>query len=99
MPYPGLLHPELLPLRQATADLCLHRRHSDTVRLSLWGVSGSWCTQGWFEPSEHLWWEWGLILNAILPLVPSCGASPLPLDMGYLFFGWVNGSKFSNLKQ
>ena len=54
--------------------------------LSLCGVSGSWCTQGLFEPSKCLWWEWGLILNAILPLIPSCGASLLPLDMGYLFF-------------
>ena len=40
--------------------------------LSLCGVSGSWCTQGLFEPSEHLWQEWSLILNAILPLLPSC---------------------------
>ena len=24
-----------------------------------------------FEPSEHLWWVWGLILNVILPLLPS----------------------------
>ena len=40
--------------------------------LSLWGVSGSWCTQGMFEPSEHLWQVWGLILNVILPLLPSC---------------------------
>ena len=39
-----------------------------------------------------------MILNAILPLLPSCGASPLPLDVGYLFFGGINGSKFSNLK-
>ena len=29
-PYSDLLHPEPLPLRQATADLCLHRRHSHT---------------------------------------------------------------------
>ena len=29
MPYPGLLHPEAL--QQATADLYLHRGHSDTV--------------------------------------------------------------------
>ena len=36
------------------------------------GVSGSWCAQGMFEPSEHPWWVWGLILNAILPLLPSC---------------------------
>ena len=24
-----------------------------------------------FEPSEHLWQVWGLILNAILPLLPT----------------------------
>ena len=30
MPYPGLLHPESMPLQQAMADLYLHRRHSDT---------------------------------------------------------------------
>ena len=47
MPYPSLLHPEPLPLWQATADLYLHRRHSNTQRqvwLSLCGAS--WCTQG-----------------------------------------------------
>ena len=26
------------------------------VCLSLCGISGSWCTQGMFDPSEHLWW-------------------------------------------
>ena len=40
--------------------------------LSLCGVSGSWCTQGLFEPSQHLWRLWGLILNVILPFLPSC---------------------------
>ena len=39
--------------------------------LSLCGVPGSWCTQGIFESSEHLWQVWGLILNAISPLLPS----------------------------
>ena len=38
-----------------------------------------------FEPSEHLWQVWGLILNATSPLLPSSGASPLPFDMGCLF--------------
>ena len=39
MLYPGLLHPEPLPLQQSTADLCLHRRHSNTVLTqSLWGL-------------------------------------------------------------
>ena len=39
---------------------------------SLCGVSASWCAQGLFEPSECLWWEWGLILNMHSPLLPSC---------------------------
>ena len=39
--------------------------------LSLCGVSGSWCTQSLFEPSERFWWVWGLSLNMILPLLPS----------------------------
>ena len=46
---PGLLHPEPLLLQQATADLHLRRRHSNTQRqvwLRLCGISGSWCTQG-----------------------------------------------------
>ena len=38
MPYPGLLHPEPLPLQQSTADPHLCRRHSNTVlSQSLWG--------------------------------------------------------------
>ena len=40
--------------------------------LSFCAVSGSWCTQGLFEPSEHLWWEWSLILNANSSCLPSC---------------------------
>ena len=33
--------------------------------LSLCGVSGCWCPQGLFEPSEHLWWVRHLILKEI----------------------------------
>ena len=40
--------------------------------LSFCAVSGSWYTQGLFEPSEHLWWEWSLILNANSSCLPSC---------------------------
>ena len=51
--------------------------------LSLCGVSGSWCTQGLFEPSECLWQRWDLILNVNSPLHRLAGAS-LPLDVRYL---------------
>ena len=39
--------------------------------LSLRGVPESWYAQGLFEPSERLWQVQGLILNSILPLLPS----------------------------
>ena len=57
------------------SPLLTHTSSGDTQTqfcLSLCGVSGSWCTQGIFEPSQRLWWVWGLILNAISPILPSC---------------------------
>ena len=53
--------------------------------LSLCGVSGSWCVQGMFEPSEHLWQVWGLILNMILLLLPSCWGFSFALGCGVSF--------------
>ena len=47
--------------------------------LSLCGVSGSWCAQGLFEPSEQQ--EWSLILNANLP-PPT---PPPPSCLGFSF--------------
>ena len=55
--------------------------------LSLCGVPGSWCAQSLFEPFKSLWWEWGLILNAILPLLPSCWGFSFVLGCGVSFFG------------
>ena len=50
----------------------LLRRHPNTVLPQfLWGLWVLVCTC-MFEPSEHLWWVWGLILNVLLPLLPSC---------------------------
>ena len=40
-----------------------------------------------FEPSEHLWQVWGFILNVFHPSYHLVRASPLPLDVGYLFWG------------
>ena len=52
--------------------------------LSLCGVSWSWFTH-LFEPSEHLWWIWGMILKVILPLLPSCWGFFFALGCGVSF--------------
>ena len=61
--------------------------------LSLSGVPGSWCTQGLFEPSEHLWREWGLILNVNLPLLPSFWGSSFALGC------WVSPQSCSSTRK
>ena len=61
-PVPGRPLTTLTPTGDAQTQFCL----------SLSGVPGPWCTQGWFEPYEHLWREWGLILNANSPFLSSC---------------------------
>ena len=65
--------PKPLPLQQATAEPYLCGRHSNTKRqpcLSLCGSPGMHNIL--IEPSEHFWRVWGLILNTISPLLPSC---------------------------
>ena len=71
MPYTGLLRPEPLPCGSPVL-ICTSSGDTQTqFCLSLCGISGSWCVQIMFEPSEHLWQVWCLILNTILPLLPS----------------------------
>ena len=38
-----------------------------------------------FEPSEHLWWVWGLILNEISPLLLSCWGFSFAHGCGVIF--------------
>ena len=59
------------------------------VWLRLCGFSGSCCIQGFFEPSEHLWQVWDLILNAISPLLLSWWGSSFALVHGISFFGGI----------
>ena len=44
-----------------------------------------------FEPSEHLWRVWGLILNVILPLLLSCWGLAFALGRGVSFMDGKNG--------
>ena len=86
MLYPGLLHPELLPLQQSTDDPYLQE--------TLKPISGSASMgfQGLCEPSNCLWWVWGLILNAILSLLPSFGGFSFALEFGVSFFHGIQHS-------
>ena len=88
---PGLLQPEPLSPVQATADPCLCRRHSNTQRLarSLVGFLGPGAYKVLFEPSEHLWWVWGLFLDAVSPLLPSYWNFSFALGHGVSFFVWI----------
>ena len=45
-----------------------------------------------FEPSEHLWQVWGLILNVISPLLPSCWDLSFALGYGASVFGGIQHS-------
>ena len=63
----------------------LTRTSAGNTQTQLWrspcGVSGSWCTQGLFEPSKHLWQVWGLILNVTSP--------PPTILLGLLLCSWL----------
>ena len=75
--------------------LLTHTSTGDTQTqfcLSLCGVSGSWCTQDLFEPSECLRWVWGLILNLISSFLPSCWGFSFALGCGVSFFGGIQHS-------
>ena len=67
--------------------------------LSLCGVSGSWCAQGLFEPSKHLWRVWGLIQNVISPLLPSCWGSSFALGHGVSFLVGSNSLQSTLVQQ
>ena len=85
MPYPNLLHPGPLSLWQSTADLNLHRIHSNTVlSQSLWGL---WV----LVHPRFVWALWASLAGmgfdskcdfTILPLLPSCWGFSFALGLG-----------------
>ena len=82
MPHPGLLHPEPLPLWQATAEPYRLRRHPNTALSQSLGGLCVLVSTGIFEPSERFWRVWGLILKAILPVLPPCWGFSFTLGCG-----------------
>ena len=72
MPCPRLLHPVPRPCGRPVPTYASTGDTQTQFCLGLCGVPGPWYTQGLFDPSECLWWEWGLIPNMNSPLLPSC---------------------------
>ena len=80
--------------------LLTHTSSGDTQTLRVFGsVSvgslGPGVLELLFEPSKHLWWVWGLILNVILPPHPtplSCWGLSFALGRGLSFFGGIQHS-------
>ena len=56
------------------------------------GVLGPGAHKVLFETSECLWWVWGLILNAISPLLPPCWGLSFAVGHGVSFFGCIQHS-------
>ena len=84
---PGLLLPEPLPLWEATADLCLCRRPSNTHRQGWLSVLWGHCSFPWVL----VWTSFVCTLQEPLiePLLPSrCGFS-FVLGHGVSFLWWV----------
>ena len=65
----------------------MHKGISGSVSVESLGPGGH---KVLFEPSEHLSWVWGLVLNSIHPSHHLVGVSPLPLEVGYLFVAGSN---------
>ena len=72
------------------SQICCSQSHCPRSRPLL--TSASAVDTQTFEPSELLWQIWSLILNTISLLLLSFRASPLSLDVGYLFFGGIQHS-------
>ena len=83
MPYPGLLHPEPLPLRQATADLYLCRKHLNTVLVqSLWELWVLVCT-------SFVWALWAFLVG--MGFDSKHDFSPPTVSLGLLLCSWTCG--------
>ena len=78
----GLLQPEPLSVQQITAGLA---SAGDTQTLKGRSASVSVGSLGSAVPSEHLWQVWGLILNVISPLLPSCWVFSFAVGYGVSF--------------
>ena len=94
MPYSGLLYSKSCPCDRPLLTCTSTGNTQTQFWFSLCEVSEFWCTQGLFEPSEHLWQVWGLILNMIFPLLLCCWGYSFALGCGVSLFGGIQRPLF-----
>ena len=70
--------------RASAGDMQTVTGRSDSVSVESLGPGAH---KGFFEPSERLWWIWGLILNMIASLLPSYWGFSFSLGCGMSFLG------------
>ena len=75
--------------RASAGDTQTLKSRSDSVSV---GSLGPGADMVLFEPSEHLWQAWGLILNVIFPLLLSCWAFSFAFECGVCFYGGIHHS-------
>ena len=83
MPYPSLLHPETLSLGQSTADLYLHRRHSNTVLPQ--SLRGTWV----LVHTKFIWALWASLVG--MGFDSKCELAPPTILLGLLLCPWMWG--------
>ena len=87
---PGLLQPEPLSPCGHCWPVCPQvKGRSGSVSV---GSLGPGAYKVLFEPSKCLWQVWGLILNEIAPLLPSCWGFSFALGHGVSFFAGLQHS-------
>ena len=74
-----------LPIHASTGDTQTLKGRSVSVSE---GSLGPGAHKVLFEPSEHHWWVWGLILNVILPLPLSGWGFSFAVGCGVTFIWW-----------
>ena len=82
-------HGRPLLMRASTGDTQTLKGRSGSASV---GLLGPGAHKVLFEPSKHLWWVWGLILNMILPLLPSCWGFSFAFGLCISFFGGIQHS-------
>ena len=90
----GLCHPQVCCTQSprlcgSPLLTCASAGDTHSIRSGSVSVGSPGVPRVLFEPSEHFWWVWDLILNAVSPLLPSGWGFSFALGWGVSSFGGI----------